>query len=118
MLLSKKKVWNIVNGDYPQPRDVEDYTDEEYMKFTKTVKEKIEKDVYKWCKGNEEALRTIYFTISDELQGPICSGKTAKGTWDELQQVHVSNDKQHKFSLLHRLYHLNISPNGPLVDHK
>src|SRR5271170_6219234 len=28
MLLSEKKVWNIVNGSYPRPREVEAYSDQ------------------------------------------------------------------------------------------
>ena len=46
MLLSEKKVWNIVNGDYPRLKEVEEYTDEEQVKFTKPAKEKIEVEVY------------------------------------------------------------------------
>jgi len=89
MLLSERKVWNIVNGDYPRPREAEEYTDEEYGKFTKVAKEKIETEVDEWDEGNEDALRIICFTVSDELQGPIRNGKTAKGAWDELQQIHA-----------------------------
>ena len=88
MLLSEKKVWNIVNGDYPRPKEAGDYPDEEYGKFTKAAKEKIETEVYEWDESNEDALRIICFTVSDELQAPIRSGKTAKGAWDELRAVH------------------------------
>ena len=56
--------------------------------------------------------------MSDQLQGPIHYGKTAKDAWDELQRVHASNDKQRKFSLLRRLYRLDMSPNGSLLDHE
>src|SRR5271170_1977871 len=79
MLLSERKVWNIINGDYPRPKEVEEYTDKEQAKFTKLAKEKIEVEVYEWDESNEDALRIICFTVSDELQGPIRSGKTAKG---------------------------------------
>src|SRR5271155_4254552 len=116
MLLSEKKVWNIVNGNYPRPKEVEEYTDEEITKFTKPAKEKIENEVYEWDEGNEEALRIISFTVSDELQGPIRSGKTAKGAWDELQQFHAPNDKTRKFSLLKRLSRLDMI--GSLSDHE
>src|SRR5271170_2630896 len=116
MLLSEKKVWNIVNGSYPRPREVEVYSDEEQTKFTKATKEKIETEVYEWDEGNEEALRIISFTVSDELQGPIRNGKTAKGAWDELQQFHAPNDKTRKFSLLRRLYRLDMI--GSLSDHE
>src|SRR5271155_5187025 len=116
MLLSEKKVWNIVNGSYPRPREVEAYSDEEQTKLTKAAKEKVETEVYEWDEGNEEALRIISFTVSDELQGPIRSGKTAKGAWDELQQFHAPNDKTRKFSLLKRLYRLDMI--GSLSDHE
>jgi len=116
MLLSEAKVWNIVNGDSPRPKGLENSSEEEQAKLTKTAKEKIEKEVNDWDETNEEALRIICFIVSDELQGPIRSGKTAKGAWDELQQVHAPNDKQRKFSLLKRLYRLDMT--GSLSDHE
>src|SRR5208282_3598300 len=116
MLLSEKRVWNIVNGDYPRPREAVAYSDEEFTKFTKTAKEKIDKEVNEWDEGNDDALRIICFTVSDELQAPIRSGKTAKGAWEELQQVHAPNDRQRKFSLLKRLYRLDMT--GSLSDHE
>src|SRR5271170_5439155 len=78
----------------------------------------MQTDVDEWEEINEEALRIICFTVSDQLQGPIRYGKTAKGAWDELKRVHASNDKQRKFSLLKRLYHLDMSPTGSLLDHE
>src|SRR5271170_4401041 len=78
----------------------------------------MQTDVDEWEEINEEALRIICFTVSNQLQGPIHYGKTAKGAWDELQCVHASNDKQRKFSLLRRLYRLDMSPNGSLIDHE
>src|SRR5271170_6823137 len=78
----------------------------------------MQTDVDEWEEINEEALRIICFTVSDQLQGPIRYGKTAKGAWDELQRMHASNDKQRKFSLLRRLYRLDMSPNGSLTDHE
>src|SRR5271154_2300545 len=86
----------LLKLQYPRPREVKVYSDEEQTKFTKAAKEKIETEVYEWDEGNEEALRIISFTVSDELQGPIHSGKTAKGAWDELQQFHAPNDKIRK----------------------
>src|SRR5277367_4504364 len=88
MLLSEAKVWNIVNGDYPGPKEVEDQNDEEQAKLTQTAKNKIEKDIVEWDECNEQALMIICFTVSDQLQGPICYGKTTKGAWDELQRMH------------------------------
>jgi len=41
-----------------------------------------------------------------------------KGTWDELAQVHALNDRQRKFSPLHRLYHLNVSSNSSLLENE
>jgi hypothetical protein len=67
---------------------------------------------------DEEALRIISFTVSDQLQGPIHYGKTAIGAWDELQRVHVPNDKQCKFSLMKPLYCLDMNLNGSLIEHE
>src|SRR5271170_2894217 len=116
MLLSKKKVWNIVNGDYPRSRELEDHTDEEIVKLSDTTKKKIETDIEEWDESNEDAFRIICFIVSDELQASIGLGKTDKGAWDELQQVHAPNDKQRKFSLLRRLYRLDMT--GSLSDHE
>ena len=116
MLLSKKKVWNIVNGDYPRSRELEDHTDEEIVKLSDTTKKKIETDIEEWDESNEDAFRIICFTVSDKLQASIHSGKTAKGAWDELQQVYAANDKQSKFSLLRCLYKLDMT--GSLSDRK
>ena len=67
---------------------------------------------------DQDALRIISFTVSDQLQGPIRYRKMAKYAWDELQQVHAPNDRQRKFSLLRRLYRLDMNPNGSLIDHE
>jgi len=120
MLLSEKKVWKIVNGEWTRPTYVETIqgTDGTEVALTTAQKNKLLKEIDEWDEKNEEALRIISFTVSDQLQGPIHYGKTAKGAWDELQRVHASNDKQRKFSLLRRLYRLDMSPNGSLLDHE
>ena len=105
MLLSKKKVWKIVNSENTSPifseiRENEDGTE---VTFTAQQKKLLQKEIDEWDDKNEEALRIISFTVSDQLQGPIHYGQTAKGAWDELQRMHASNNKQCKFSLLRRL---------------
>ena len=106
MLLSEKKVWKVVNGEHTRPNYVEtlEGPDGQEVTLTTAQKNKLQKEIDEWDEKNEEALRIISFTVSDQLQGPIQYGKTAKGAWDELQRVHASNDKQRKFSLLRRLY--------------
>jgi transposase InsO family protein len=120
MLLSEKKVWKVVNGEQPRPIYVETIqgTDGNEVVLTTAQKNKLSKEIEEWDEKNEEALRIISFTVSDQLQGPIHYGKTAKGAWDELQKVHASNDKQRKFSLLRRLYRFDMSPNSSLIDHE
>lgn len=120
MLLSEKKVWKVVNGEHTRPNFVEtlEGSDGTEVSLTAAQKNKLLKEIDEWDEKNEEALRIISFTVSDQLQGPIQYGKTAKGAWDELQRVHASNDKQRKFSLLRRLYRLDMSPNGSLIDHE
>jgi hypothetical protein len=120
MLLSEKKVWKVVSGEYTRPVYAETITEEDgtEVALTTAQKNKLQKEIDEWDEKNEEALRIISFTVSDQLQGPIHYGKTAKGAWDELQRVHASNDKQRKFSLLRRLYRLDMSPNGSLIDHE
>ena len=120
MLLSEKRVWKVVNGEHTRPTYVETLQDSDgtEVALTNAQKNKLQKEIDEWDEKNEEALRIISFTVSDQLQGPIHYGKTAKGAWDELQRVHASNDKQRKFSLLRRLYHLDMSPNGSLLDHE
>ena len=120
MLLSEKKVWKVVTGEQPRPKTVAEHEAElkDGTKLTDAGRKKIQKEVDEWDERDEEALRIISFTVSDQLQGPIHYGKTSKGAWDELQHVHAPNDKQHKFSLLRRLYWLDMSPNGSLIDHE
>src|SRR5579859_5662503 len=102
MLLSEKKVWKVVNGEHARPNYVEtlEGADGQEVTLTAAQKNKLVKEIDEWDEKNEEALRIISFTISDQLQGPIHYGKTANSAWDELQCVHASNDKQRKFSLL------------------
>src|SRR5579859_6327256 len=120
MLLSEKKVWKVVNGEHTRPTYVESLEgpDGQEVALTTAQKNKLAKEIDEWDEKNEEALRIICFTVSDQLQGPIHYGRTAKGAWDELQRVHASNDKQRKFSLLRRLYRLDMSSNGSLIDHE
>jgi len=120
MLLSEKEVWKVVSGEYVRPTYIESMVgnDETEVALTSAQKNKLQKDIDEWDKKNEEALRIISFTVSDELQNPILYAKTAKGAWDELASVHASTDKQRKFSLLRRLYRLDMSPSGSLVAHE
>src|SRR5579859_4444828 len=120
MLLSEKKVWKVISGEYARPVYVETMqgTDGNEVALTQAQKNKLQKEIDEWDEKNEEALCIISFMVSDQLQGPIHYGKTVKGAWDELQRVHASNDKQRKFSLLRRLYRLDMSLNGSLIDHE
>src|SRR5277367_5373975 len=120
MLLSEKKIWKIVSGEITRQTYIESTIDDEGREtaLTTAQKNKLLKEIDEWDEKNEEALRVISFTVSDQLQGPIFYGKTAKGAWDELKRVHASNDKQRKFSLLKRLYRLDMSPTGSLLDHE
>src|SRR5579859_392233 len=120
MLLSEKKVWKIVTGEHSRPVYVKalEGPDGQEVALTTAQKNKLQKEIDEWDEKNEEALRIISFTVSDQLQGPIHYGKTAKGAWDELQRVHASNDKQRKFSLLRCVYRLDMSSNSSLIDHE
>ena len=122
MVLSEKKVWKLVNGEQPRPKTVKEHEAEleknERAKLTDVGRRKIQKEVDEWDERDEEALRIISFTVSDQLQGPIHYGKTAKGAWDELMAVHAPNDKQRKFSLLRRLYRLDMASHSSLIDHE
>src|SRR5579859_2781349 len=120
MLLSEKKVWKVVTGEHSRPVYLEalEGPDGQEVALTTAQKNKLQKEIDEWDEKNEEAIRIISFTVSNQLQGPIHYGKTTKGAWNELQKVHASNDKQRKFSLLRRLYRLDMSPNGSLIDHE
>src|SRR5271169_386674 len=120
MLLSEYKVWKVVSGKHTRPNYIEtlDGPEGTQVALTTAQRNKLLKEIDEWDEKNEDALRIISFTVSDQLQGPIQYGKTAKGAWDELQRMHASNDKQRKFSLLRRLYRLDMSPNGSLTDHE
>src|SRR5579859_3130811 len=118
MLLSEKKVWKVVTGEHSRPVYVEalEGPDGQEVALTTAQKNKLQKEIDEWDEKNKEAICIISFAVSDQLQGPIHYGKTAKGAWDELQKVHASNAKQRKFSLLRRLYRLDMSPNGSLIE--
>jgi hypothetical protein len=83
MLLSEKKVWKVVNGEHARPKTAAKYeaelTEEEKQKLTDTGRKKVQKEYDEWAEKDEKALRIISFTVSDQLQGPIHYGKTAKG---------------------------------------
>ena len=118
MLLSEKKVWYIVNGKITRPQAVEDYPAEEQATLRDADKRRILKEITEWDEKNEEALRVISFTVTDRLQGPIHYRVTAKGAWDELRKVHAPNDKQRKYSLIKRLYRLDMQIGSSLMGHE
>src|SRR5437667_1650132 len=118
MLLSKKMVLDIVNGKIPTPKTVEGYPVEEQAALKDTDKRRIIKEIREWEEKNEEALRVISFTVIHRLQGSIHYGVTAKGAWDELRKVHAPNDKQRKYSLIKRLYRLDMPAGSSLIDHE
>jgi len=64
------------------------------------------------------ALRIISFTVSDRLQAPILYGKTARNAWDELQKVHAPKDRLRMYSLMRRLFRLEMKTGTPLRDHE
>src|SRR6204780_5123069 len=122
MLLSEKKVWKVVNGEHACPKTAAEYeaelAEDEKTKLTDAARKKIQKEYDEWAEKDEEDLRIISFTVSDQLQGPIHYGKTAKGVQNELQSVHAPNHKQRKFSLMKRLYRLDMNPNSSLIEHE
>jgi len=120
MLLAERKVWKVVTGEHLCPKTVKEHEAEldEDEKLTDAGRKKLQKEVDKWDERDKEALRIICFTVSDQLLGSVRSGKTAKGTWNELRQVHAPNDKQRKFSLLRRLYRLDMTANSSLIEHE
>src|SRR5439155_4296550 len=96
----------------------EEYTAEQQQALKDTERRRIQKEVSEWDEKNEEVLRIISFTVIDRLQGPIHYGVTAKGAWDELRKVHAPNDKQRKYSLIKRLYRLDMQVGSSLIDHE
>ena len=46
MLLSEKKVWKIVTGEFPQLKAVEEYTTEEQIALKVPDKRKIQKEIH------------------------------------------------------------------------
>ena len=73
MLLSEKKVWKVVNGEHTRPNYVEtlEGPDRQEVTLTTAQKNKLQKEIDEWDEKNEEVLRIISFTVSDQLQGPI-----------------------------------------------
>ena len=67
MLLSEKKVWDVVNGKIIRPQAVEKYTAEQQEAMKEPEKRKIQKEILEWDEKNEEALRIICFTVIDRL---------------------------------------------------
>jgi len=120
MVLSEYKLWKVVTGQEPYPKTVEKYEAElaEDERLTDTARKKIQKEVDEWDERDQQALRIIGFTVSDQLLGPVRSSSTAKEAWNELMQIHAPNDKQRKFSLLRRLYRLDMSSNSSLIEHE
>ena len=113
MLLSEKKVWSVITEDRPIP--LEELPTEEMQALTAGERRDRPAEVEKWRPKNEEALRIISFTVCDRLQGPIIYSKTAKSAWEELQKIHAPKDKQLKFSLLKRLYRLDMRAGSTLT---
>jgi hypothetical protein len=117
MLLSEKKVWKVVTGEHPRPASIEEHEPKD-EKLTDAGRKKVQKEVDEWDERDEEALRIISFTVSNQFQAPIRYGKTLRGAWDELKRIYAPNDKQRKFSLLRRLYRIDMSRNSSLIDHE
>ena len=67
MLLSEKKVWDVVNGKIPRPKVIEDILLRN-RKRSKTQTKEDSKEIMEWDEKNEEALRVISFTVIDRLQ--------------------------------------------------
>ena len=118
MLLEEKKAWDLVQGTLLRPQSVDEHSPEEWAALTAAAKTKVEKAVTDWDELNQEALRIISFTVAHTLQGPIISSQTAKEAWDHLQGLHAPRDKQRKFSLLRRLYRLDMTPDLTLLQHE
>ena len=69
MLLSEKKVWKVVNGEHTRPNYVEtlEGPDGQEVTLTTAQKNKLQKEIDEWDEKNEEALRIISFTVSDQF---------------------------------------------------
>ena len=93
MLLSEKKVWNIVEDKTPRSKSIDEYTTKEQVIMNATAKQNIEKIIVEWDEKNNEVLHIISFMIVECLQGFILYDKNAKGAWDELQRIHASRDR-------------------------
>ena len=84
LLLQEREIWTAVDGSNAQPKST--------MKPNGWVVQPEASDVQSWDKKNQEAFRIISFTVIEWLQGPIQMGTTGKGSWDQLQNVHISMD--------------------------
>src|SRR5437762_7973818 len=78
MLLSEKKVWDVINGKITRPQAVEDHPAEEQATLKDADKRRILKEIAEWDEKNEEALRIISFMVIDRLQGPYTTGSQQK----------------------------------------
>ena len=117
MLLSENKVWDVVVGKSIRPADLADLPETDPV-MSATARKAAEKAVTEWDDKNEVTLRIISFTVIDRFQSTIRNGKTAKGAWEELQKVLVPRDKQRKYSLIRRLYRLDMQSGSSLRDHE
>src|SRR5436189_3319213 len=71
MLLSEKKVWDIVEGKTPHPKSIDEHMMEEQATMNMATKKNIEKIIIEWDEKNDEALCIISFTIVERLQDLI-----------------------------------------------
>jgi len=53
MLLSEKKCWKVVNGEYLRPKEVEDHSEAEQLVLKDTDKRRIQREVDDWDEKNE-----------------------------------------------------------------
>ena len=130
MLLTEKKVWDIVSGvlrppEKPRAPPAEEQRAmllQEYQQAESEYKEAKEKwlpTFEAWRERNDKALWVITFTVSDPLQAPIrYANGSARSAWLELEKVHAPKDKQRKYSLLKCLYRLEMKSSTTLSEHE
>ena len=121
MLLDERKLWKVVTGEHPRPKTVAEHEAElaeDEAKPTDTGRKKIQKEVDEWDERDKEARRVICLSVSDQLLGSVHFTKTAKEAWNVLREIHASNDKQRKFSLMRQLYRLDMPANSSLIEHE
>jgi len=80
MLLQEKRVWKVINGEELRPKSIEQAQAElpADKDISDAQRKKILKELEDWTEKDQDALCIICFTVSDQLQGPIRYGKTAK----------------------------------------